>query len=412
MKKAFIILLLFFPLFSIANPDMIKAEKDSLLRLARKGDISAQRKVGIIYYTENNYVYALRWLEKAFQKRDAIAAYYIGQIYINGYHSAYDQWDDSQSKQSIALKYFDASANMGYPQAQYIAGVAFYNGNGIKKNEYLGLKYINTAAQSGNPEAISFLKNHNENIDNTTSSPQKSAFSNAESGNPIQQYRMGYMYYKGQGGMVQDMKKALYWFDLAAKNGVAEAAFYLATLYSSPEKGIPTDYNKAIKWYSFAASHSIAEAQYNLALMLMKGEGTPQDYRMAAYWFSKAADADYTDAQGNLGYLYYRGFGVEKEMNTAMQYLEKAAEKDNAAALYTIGVIYYNGDNGEKDPSKAFEYITRSANTGYPVAMYALGYLYSQGEGIPHDDEKANLWYARAAQKGYTKAEKAMTVQM
>ena len=75
----------------------------------------------------------------------------------------------------------------------------------------------------------------------------------AEQGNPLSQFNLGMMYYKGR-AVRQDYKEAVKWWRLSAEKGFAEALNNLGMMYGNGD-GVPQDYVEAHKWFDLAASH-------------------------------------------------------------------------------------------------------------------------------------------------------------
>jgi TPR repeat protein len=55
-------------------------------------------------------------------------------------------------------------------------------------------------------------------------------------------------------------------------------------------KGVLKDDKQAVYWYQKAADQGLAEAQYNLGVMYVNGKGVLKDYKQAVYWCQKSAD--------------------------------------------------------------------------------------------------------------------------
>jgi len=104
----------------------------------------------------------------------------------------------------------------------------------------------------------------------------------AEQGNADAQYRMGLIYYYGE-GVPQDNKTALKWLTLAAEQGYAEAQYRLG--------GIFWDVNNktALKWFTLAAEQGHVSSQSNLGSMYYLGDGVPEDNVYAYMWGHIAA---------------------------------------------------------------------------------------------------------------------------
>ncbi|NCX62196.1 MAG: sel1 repeat family protein, partial [Betaproteobacteria bacterium] len=54
-------------------------------------------------------------------------------------------------------------------------------------------------------------------------------------------------------------------------------------------KGVAQDYKEAVRWYQLAAKQGNAEAQNNLGVMYGLGQGVLQDYTRAHMWLNIAA---------------------------------------------------------------------------------------------------------------------------
>ena len=83
----------------------------------------------------------------------------------------------------------------------------------------------------------------------------------AEDGDAVQQYLMGYFY----------------------EDGV----------------GVPEDYATAVKWYTKGAEQGNVDAQDALGLMYVRGKGVPEDNVMAYMWWNLAAAQGHESAKKN-----------------------------------------------------------------------------------------------------------------
>jgi TPR repeat protein len=81
-----------------------------------------------------------------------------------------------------------------------------------------------------------------------------------------------------------------------AEKGNAIAQFILGFMYENGE-GVSQDYKKAEKWYHKAAEQGDTDAQYNLGKLYDNGNlGVAHDYVMSHMWFTIAGDKGYQDA--------------------------------------------------------------------------------------------------------------------
>ena len=75
----------------------------------------------------------------------------------------------------------------------------------------------------------------------------------AEQGNPLSQFNLGLMYYKGR-AVRQNYTEAVKWWRLSAEKGFAEALNNLGMMYGNGD-GVQQDNMEAYKWFDLAASH-------------------------------------------------------------------------------------------------------------------------------------------------------------
>jgi TPR repeat protein len=141
------------------------------------------------------------------------------------------------------------------PDGQYVAGMFYYNGSGVRRDLTKAAFWFKKAAEEGNSGAS---------------------------------YILGTMYEDGI-GVDKDKKQAAKWYHYAANSGDAKAAYRLGYLYKMGN-GVTHDHQVAATWFRKAAKHGNASAAYSLAMMREKGDGIKQDHEKAAKWFRVAAE--------------------------------------------------------------------------------------------------------------------------
>ncbi len=93
--------------------------------------------------------------------------------------------------------------------------------------------------------------------------------------------------------------------------------------------GVSRDIDQALYWYQKAAEQGVAEAQFNLAHLLVEQE---MSATVAAEWMRKAAEQGMVDAEYLMGVIYAEGIGVEPDREEALSWLQKAAGKGHTEA--------------------------------------------------------------------------------
>ena len=269
----------------------------------------------------------------------------------------------------------------------------------------------------------------------------------AEKGYVDSQYRLGYMYYNGEGVTKNDTLAAT-WFTQAAEQGYAAAQLYLGDMYKNSE-AVPRNDTTAVEWYTRAAKQGHPTAQIRLGEMYESGRGVKRDYAQAMEWYTQAANPNrYNNkAYYHLGEMYYYGRGVPQDYEKALeQYqmatigtgyapaqlrlremykygrgvpkdeakaaewyakavtnLTQAAEQGDAEAQFKLGEIHELG-SVTPAPLKALEWYMKAAEQGYIPAQTEIGNIYYFGSGVPKDLAKAEAWYTKAAEQGDAEA--------
>ncbi len=113
------------------------------------------------------------------------------------------------------------------------------------------------------------------------------------------EFRLGTMYYHGQ-GVPEDEKLAVLWLRKAALQGHTGAMFGLGNAYLLGHDAAKLARNpdgEAALWYFRAASAGHAEAQYQLGLLFLAGKGVISSRKEATKWFRKAAAQGHDEAK-------------------------------------------------------------------------------------------------------------------
>ena len=158
----------------------------------------------------------------------------------------------------------------------------------------------------------------------------------AEQGDAKAEFRLGDIYYYGQ-GVTQDYSEALHWYHKAADQGDTRALYEIGYMYDLGQ-GVPQDYTEALRWYRKVADQGYAKAQCGIGAMYYDGRGVPQDRAEAARWYRKAADQGLPRAQYDLGYMYYYGQGLPQERAEADRWYHKAADQGDEYAQRALGL--------------------------------------------------------------------------
>lgn len=116
-----------------------------LNKLAEKGDVRAQNKLGLMHITGDgvtqDYQKAVSWLQLAALEGYSHAQYNLGERYSRGEGVAQNQEE--------AAKWFQMAAMQGLSAGQINLGVLYYSGQGVPRDYIHAHKWFNIAAYNG-----------------------------------------------------------------------------------------------------------------------------------------------------------------------------------------------------------------------------------------------------------------------
>ena len=184
----------------------------------------------------------------------------------------------------------------------------------------------------------------------------------ADQGDAVAQYRVGVMYFHGEGAS-QDYGEAVKWFRKSADQGYAPAQYNVGVMYQRG-RGVSRDYAEAVEWFRRAADQGNADAQFNLGAMYRNGQGVSQNYAESFQWYQSAADRGYIKAQLAVASMYHAGQGVPRNDAEALKWFGKVADHGNADAQEMVGFMYLHGKGTAKDLVRAYMWFNLSASLG------------------------------------------------
>jgi len=124
-----------------------------------------------------------------------------------------------------AVVYLKKAAEQGDSQAQCFLGLCYRNGNGIEKNDSIGVEWYKKAAAQGDSVAQYNLSNYYLSRNDSTEAI-KWLLEAANDNMSEAQYRMGLFCQYGYGIIVpQDSSSAVMWYMKAAEQGHTKAQY-------------------------------------------------------------------------------------------------------------------------------------------------------------------------------------------
>lgn len=337
--------------------------------------------------------------------------------------------DNSLSEEEITdyLSCFEETTFLEFSEKYKKAKQALYGTKQIAPDHQLAFNLLEEEAQAGNAYAIHDLANcYTKDLGCTANSiisselykralqTFKDEISNIEKSENISKkqqrnlsylnYRVGKMYYYGQGNEV-DKQKAFEYFTNSTDN--IYSVFYLAKFYENGEpKVVEKDLEKSFDYYSTVCEiKEMPYAYYKRAYMLENGLGTNVDkessqnnYKTALSGFIDSIEKRPDDfLYYRIGQMYITGKGCDINIEEGIKFLELSCNGGNDMAACALAKLYCQNKNDPAKIKKAFELLHRSADKNNNVqAQYNLGKLYMENEDI----EQSLKYFNLAAKQG------------
>lgn len=310
---------------------------------------------------------AVYWLRLAAKAGNKGAPFYLAE-------ELYSRNSLSTAEQTEMLSNYKLAAANGYEEATYsLAYIYLFGKFAISPNVPLAIEYSNKMTETKRYKTLGYTylgMCYQEKGDFKGAFPyfEKAYYNAVSNGEEIDDnlnFSLGEYYYLGDACPV-DYRKAF----LCLSNVREDTAFYpLASRYLGKmyENGVGTtkDLRKAVYYYKIAAENGNLECQYALGSAYFFGNGVATDESLAFNWMHKAADNGYAFAYYALGIFYRSDYCSRYSPETAIAMFKKAAENKIPAAYYELGMIYEEGLLGvSKSFNTAKTYFEKGAALG------------------------------------------------
>ncbi len=210
----------------------------------------------------------------------------------------------------------------------------------------------------------------------------------ASSGVPEAAYRVGQCYLAGQ-GTPASLEEGARWTYRAARSGMADACFTLATLFAM---GLPKEFDPR-------AHASVDEGLYNTAAYEDEADPYEPDFVQARFWAEHGAAAGHVESQALLGHIFNHGPEEVQDRAAARHWYGEAVRGGSMQGALGLGLILLDDAVDDSQRAYAIALLQRAADSGVGIASAAMGWLYEHGVGgQPRDAEKAATYYGKAAE--------------
>ena len=216
---------------------------------------------------------------------------------------------------------------------------------------------------------------------------QRMYLKDAEEGNVVAQFELGFLYFSGADGAKQDYEKAREWLTKSAEKNHSKAQFLLGGMYQGA-LGTNKNITEAVRWLQKAIEMKTEGKEYNL-----------ESNQLAIAYFS-------------LGQCFFGGIeGNDKDpdYDKCLGFFRKAAELGYPKAQIQMGIFYGLGLSVKADQSEAIKWYEKAAKQGEFQGFYMLGEFYKEGRGVPQNFVEAYKWYSLATAAGNVSANSQLT---
>lgn len=287
--------------------------------------------------------------------------------------------------------------------AWFELGVAYYNGDGIRQNNFKAFKCFREGAEAGNAEAQNALAMCYVHGLGVNQSPMRAGAwysAAAKQGNVDGMYGMGLIAHFGTALHSVNYEEAKGWYEKAIAGGHARANFSLGNLYEEG-LGVKKDLAKACNLYKVAKDMGVedAVAAYDRVRRMYTKESILSDKRTMK--IAKETGADPVVVQNELAIsdalMDVLSAGSGGATTDTLKSIQEAAERGNANAQYLLGLTYEKGEVVARDYKKAWEWYDKAKDQDQVKAVLAVGRFIELGldSGTP-DVETACTYYEYA----------------
>lgn len=383
----------------IAHPNYEKA----LSYYAKAGTDKAFYKQGLLYLQGQVGKQSKKDISKGLSlvRRSADNGY-IDAIYTMGYMYETGQYVDSVDHFK-AVSYYRQLADNDVPSGLFKMGLYHEVGDGgIPYDTIQCVEYYRRAAELGYGDAWCYLGDFYR-LGHYLPLDKEQAFycyQTADSlGSVSGCYYMGRSYLEGCGVPV-DSLAAIPYLQVAAQNGVGQAAYLLAEFYNFHKAGLTANADSALYYYMLAHENGSGEASYFLAYALFD-EG---NYAEAFKYAVNAAERENEDGLFLLALMIQQGVGCEADPATAYHILENITHQYNDSRAYLqVGLARLQGLGCEEDEAMGKRYLDTAAWMGNVSAPFYEAICCLNGYGCEADTLAAVGWLKSGDELGDAK---------
>lgn len=166
-----------------------------------------------------------------------------------------------------------------------------------------------------------------------------------------------------------NIKKAVKLYKESAREGNDEANFKLGTIYYKGE-GVRKNLDIAMSYFQKAAVYGHKKAKYNMAMIYSQKRYSKHDYRIAYNLFLELALSGDPVSQNKVGLFLTYGFGIDKDYKEAVKWFEKSYfDGHYLNASCNLSLMYASGKGVFPNFGRAYELSIEGYNKKLPMCV-------------------------------------------
>ena len=359
--------------------------------LADFGSLSAQFAVGMSFVdgfgVEKDLKKGLHWLSRAAGKGHLLSCALSGLILWRHKHGPHSR---QQGKPLL-----ETAAQGGVVWAALMLGKFIEDESADRDDKESALRWYERAMTPGSAEETVLsvdAKFHvgrlllTENLKSEAVGGVEDAVQlvteTAEAGLPAAQSFLGFAYFNGSYGLMQDDRKAAHWCKKASESDDDQAICFMAERFYDGRGGILVDSAKACQYWRRAAEHGHPVAQLMCGRHLQEGIGVKANPSEAIKWYEAAGEQGLVPGMMAAAGAYGNGIGVPLDLTQSFQWTKKAAESGDAEAASNLASMFNAGLGTSASSDSETYWLRRAASKGHPSSCFILaGKLWDGGKG-------------------------------
>jgi len=355
-----------------------------------------------------------------------------------------------------AFRYCSEAAQQGQMRAQWRLANCYEHGFGTERDLFEAkFWYEKAALQNHVTSQLHLGKLYSKGLQNDHIKAFQFFSLAAAQNEPQAQFLVSLCYQNGV-GVLPNPQQAIYWYQLAAKNGLMGAkilsdqelrnaaaleiksgvqAFNKAQQLKSKKSQDTHPENDYFSWLTLSAEEGHPLAQFELAESYLNGRYLSVNEDFAIEWLKKAAQANYAKAQSYLAWIYAidpqseanlskanqlfleARYNIHRETNQASDHPSTAPVLHTKSDLQIYGSYHKRFNESKKmiesakdkqQQTQSIQLLTEMANQNYIPAQLYLAQLYQLGDKIEKSKLKAADLYEKAAKLGSPEAQYAL----